>query len=258
VPAPVSEIAARPDVAIRASRPNLPEWLVRKLHPIHARERFIARGGFHRPAGTERWSLHALPLGRHVYRVQDEQDGLWHLVIDDQQRPERLQARLRRDGRPVEVTMTFFDDEVLVWRRGAEPSSEAIALPPGHRLLWPPLAGRLRCLGFPPGSETPDPEQPAAIMTSLVRLASPARGLLTVRPVKFTLRTSATLRSTDGQETSQLRLITPGLPTLVATLDSEDDALSWHESSENAPDRHVMLGERSPDESATASMAGQG
>jgi hypothetical protein len=229
---------------------------VRKLHPIHARERFVARGGYQRPAGTERWSLHALPLGRHVLRVQDEHDGLWHLVIDDQQMPERLQVRLRRDGRPIEATMTFFEDEVLVWRRGAEPSSEAIALPPGSRLLWPPLAGRLRCLGFPPGAQTPEPGQPAAIMTSLVRLASPARGLLTVRPVKFTLRTSAAQGSAGGLEKSQLRLMTPGLPTLVATLDSEGNALSWHESSESHPERHTPLGERLPDEAAPASMAG--
>jgi hypothetical protein len=226
---------------------------VRKLHPIHARERLMARGGYRRPEGSEVWSLHELPLSRQVLRVQDEHDGLWHLVLDGRGRPERLQVRLQHDGRRLESTLTFFEDEVLIWRRGAEPSSEAIALPPGSRLLWPPLAGRLRCLGLPPGGAETDPEQATAIMTALVRLGSSARGVLTLRPVKFTLLTTAMQQPAQGEASSQVRLMTPGLPMLVATRDAEGEAMRWHEEADGKQD--VLLGERLADDGATAPTA---
>ena len=215
---------------------------MRKLHPVHARERLVARGSFRRAEGEERWTLHALPAERHVLRVQDERAGLWHLALDDAGLPERLQVRMRHEARRLDATFTFFEDEVLVWRRGAEPASEAVALPPGTRLLWPPLAGRLRCLGF--GTRILAADQPEAVMTALVRPAPPARGLLTVRPVKFTVRD---VPSASEAEAARLRLETPGLPVLSAALDDGVEALRWWEESsdeEGGPPTERSLGER--------------
>lgn len=105
------------------------------------------QGALRHPDGrVEAWTAHALPEGRHVLRVEESDGALWHLSLDHDARPERLQARWREGARGMEATITFFDDEALIWRRGAEPGSEALAVPPGYRLLWPPVAGRDWCL----------------------------------------------------------------------------------------------------------------
>jgi hypothetical protein len=68
----------------------------------------------------------------------DAGDSLWHCVLDEAGAPERVQVRVGSGADAVDVTFTFFEGEVLVWRKGAEPASEAIAVPSGVGLAWSP------------------------------------------------------------------------------------------------------------------------
>ena len=191
---------------------------MRKLHPIAPHEVLARQGHVRRPDGAvEDWTLHTLPADRQVIRVEVSGAELWHLTLDDTGAPERLEVRLAEDGRTMDATLTFFEDEVLVWRRGAEPASEALAVPPGYRLLWPPVAGREVCLA---GSAPPD-GTPDAVMCLLVRRRPPDKGWLSLRPVKLTVR---------GGE-SQLTLDTPGLTAMKATLGPDGGLMRWTEGS---------------------------
>lgn len=188
---------------------------MRKLHPIGPHEVLAAAGRVQRPdGGVEDWSRHGLPGGRQAVRVEVAGAELWHLVLDEDGHPERLELRLVTGGRQVDATYTFFEDEVLVWRRGAEPASEALAVPPGYRLLWPPVAGRVECL-----AGAVEPGQTDAVMClSLVR-RGPAQGGLAARPAKFTVtRTAGTLT-----------LRNPGLADMTAELDATGTLARWRE-----------------------------
>jgi hypothetical protein len=68
--------------------------------------------------------------------------SLWHAVLDVDGRPERVQVRLGSGPDAVDATFTFFDNEVLVWRRGAHPSAEAIPLSAPVSLDWAPVSCR--------------------------------------------------------------------------------------------------------------------
>ena len=72
----------------------------------------------------------------------DAGDSLWHAVLDSDGRPERVQVRVGSGPEAIEATFTFFDNEVLVWRKGAQPAVEAIPLSPPVRLAWAPTACR--------------------------------------------------------------------------------------------------------------------
>jgi hypothetical protein len=114
----------------------------------------------------------------------------------------------------VDATYTFFEDEVLIWRRGAEPASEALAVPPGYRLLWPPVAGRVECL-----AAAVEPGQTDAVMClSLVR-RGPAQGGLASRPVKFTMTRAA----------GTLTLRNPGLADMTAEMGATGALARWRE-----------------------------
>ncbi len=192
---------------------------MRKLHPVGAHEALLRAGRFRRPDGTlEAFTVHGLPAERRAVRVEVAGAELWHLIVDELGLPERLEARLSADGRTLEATFTFFQDEVLVWRRGGEPASEAVALPPGYRLLWPPAAGRDICLT----GVAPDDGSPAAVMCCLLRRRARGGGGLALRPVKFTVR-----RSGGG-----LIFLTPGLPEALAELDAAGGLVRWVEGDE--------------------------
>lgn len=125
---------------------------MRKLHPTGPREIPVARGRLAVPGGGEEvWTAHRGPAGRTVVRVEDSSGCLWYLAVDEAGRPERLQARLRDGAGSLDATFTFFDDEVLVWRRGGGSASEAIPMPTGYGLVWPPFAGRGLLLAAAPG-----------------------------------------------------------------------------------------------------------
>ena len=183
---------------------------MRVLHPVRSQEAPLDAGTWIRPDGSaEGFQVHALGDGRAVVRVE----ALWHLVLAPDGRPERLQVRIRHDGRTVDATLTFFEDEVLIWRRGAAPPSEAIALAPGTRLLWPPIAGRERCLAGLSAAA------PATVPCLLVDIVPPERGGLTARPVQL-----AVARTADG-----VRLASPGLPDMALAVDGAGGLASWVE-----------------------------
>jgi hypothetical protein len=150
-----------------------------------------------------------------VVRVELSGGDLWHLMLDEAGAPERLEARLSRGGRTLDVTCTCFEDEVLVWRRGGEPASEALAIPPGYRLLWPPIAGRDLALA---GAARAD-GGPAAVMCLWLKATGPEQGGLRARPVKFTLRPES-----DG-----FHLDTPGLDPMQAVLAPDGSLAAWRQ-----------------------------
>lgn len=190
---------------------------MRKLHPVGAHERLVRESRFARPDGAvEEGSVHAIGAGRHAVRVSIDgprRSGLWHLVVDEDGSPERLQARFREEGRVVDVTVTFFEDEALVWRRGAGEPSEAIEIPPGYRLLWPPYTGRGLSLVGLPAVDGPD-----ARMFALVRARSLDEGGLQVRPVKLSIRPAP----------GGLTLETPGLPDARVEFGPDSELVRWH------------------------------
>ncbi len=187
---------------------------MRVLHPVRSQEAPLDAGTWIRPDGSaEAFQVHGLGDGRAVVRVEGDGPALWHLVLDPDGRPERLQVRIRHDGRTVDATLTFFEDEVLIWRRGAAPPSEAIALAPGTRLLWPPIAGRERCLAGLSAAA------PARVPCLLIVVVPPDRGGLTARPVEL-----AVARTADG-----VRLATPGLPEMALAVDAAGRLAGWVE-----------------------------
>lgn len=205
---------------------------MRKLHPAGADETLVDTGRWIRPGhAAETWTTHLDPDGRRIVRVETTAGDLWHVVLAPDGRPERLEARLveagpARDdaaGPPVvDVACTGFDDEVLIWRRGAEPASEAVAVPPGYRLLWPPLAGRAECLAA--WLDRTPRQGPDAVMLLSVARRPAARGGLRFRPVKFTLRAE------DAPHGARrIHLTTPGLPDAWAEVDAAGRLVRWAE-----------------------------
>lgn len=190
---------------------------MRKLHPIGSHEVLVRGSRYARPdRSVEEGTVHALGGGRHAVRVTVEgarRNSLWHLILDENGAPERLQARFQEDGPVVDVTLTFFEDEVLVWRRGAGIASEAIALPPGYRLLWPPFTGRGLALKGLPAANGPD-----ARIFALIRLRPLAEGAIEVRPVKFAIQPAP----------GGLTLGTPGLPDARAEIGPDGELIRWH------------------------------
>lgn len=196
---------------------------MRVLHPVRAQEALLDAGTLIRPdGGVESWQVHRLPAGRTAVRVESDGPALWHLVLDAEGRPERVQVRLRDEGRTAEATLTFFEDEVLIWRRGAQPDSESIALPPGTRLLWPPIAGRERCMAGLLGPAMDDDgavPRPDAAMFLLVRRRTPDKGWLSARLAKLTVLSRA-----DG-----LALSSPGLPEMTLSVEVDGRLRGWTE-----------------------------
>ncbi len=192
---------------------------MRKLHPIGSHERMLRASRYARPdRSVEEGTVHTLGGGRHAVRVIVEgarRSAMWHLVMDDHGAPERIQARFREEGLGpvVDVTLTFFDDEVLIWRRGAGRASEAIALPPGYRLLWPPFTGRGLALAGLPAIDGPD-----ARMFALIRPRPLDDGALEVRPVKLAIHPAP----------GGMTLDTPGLPDMRVELGPDGELLRWH------------------------------
>lgn len=194
---------------------------MRKLHPIGARERLILETRFFRPdRSVEEGLVHALGAGRYAVRASVEGDrriGLWHLVIDEHGTPERLQARIVDVGATVDVTFTFFSDEVLVWRRGGGVASEAVALPPGYGLLWPPYTGRGLALAGLPAVEGRD-----ARTFALVRACPPAEGALEIRPEEIEIRPAP----------GGLSLFAPGYAEARVELAPDGEVARWRSEGE--------------------------
>jgi len=162
---------------------------MRRLHPISEHEQTVAQGAYaYRQAGEhagagEEWELTRLPDGGHIYRVEaGDGEGLWHLMLAPDGRPDRLQLRLHDDaGRRFDATYTFFDTEVLVsgGQVGRRPEKDVTELPAGYSLLWLPFAGRgMARIGC-------DSEAGAAqaVPVYLMRQESPEDGWLSARPV---------------------------------------------------------------------------
>lgn len=186
---------------------------MRRLHPVGRHEVPVDQGTIRRPDGDpETWTVHAAPEGRHLVRVEAA-GALWHLALDAAARPERLQVRLREGAHDIEATVTFFDDEALIWRRGAQPASEVVALAPGSRLLWPPVAGRDWCLA---GIAAAGSQVVPAVRLDRVEAA---RGGVAVRPEEL-----SAVRA-DGVVT----LAVPGRPAARMTLDASGRLLAWRE-----------------------------
>lgn len=186
---------------------------MRRLHPVGRHEVPVDQGAIRLPDGElETWTVHALPEGRHVVRVEAS-GALWHLALGADALPERLQARWREGARDVEATVTFFDDEALIWRRGAEPASEVVALPSGCRLLWPPVAGRDWCLA---GIAAGGPEAVAVVRLDRVEAA---RGSVVARSDAFSA----------AREGDVLTLTAPGRPEARMALDASGRLLAWRD-----------------------------
>jgi hypothetical protein len=150
--------------------------------------------------------------------------SLWHLVLAPDGRPERMEARWMEAGRPVELALTCFPDEVMVWRRGAEPASESLALPPGYRLLWPPVSGRDHCLmNLDAFMDGPDR---GIVMVCALGCRPAARGGLRARPVKLTIGVAQADGAADGAR-PEVRLSTPGWPEQRLTLDEAGRLARW-------------------------------
>ena len=194
---------------------------MRRLYPPRKGDRLEDEGRYQRvDASVEHWSRHRDASGRVTLRVETLPGGdLWHLVLAPDGRPERVEARLRHAEGLMELALTCFEDEVLIWRRGAEPASERLEMPPGYRLFWPPIAGRAECLAGLDGFF--DEQGRAAAMFLFLRLRPPSRGGLRVRPAKLGL-----LR---GQAADRLLLQTPGLPEMRAEFDEAGDIRRWLE-----------------------------
>lgn len=175
--------------------------------------------------------------------------SLWHLVLAPEGRPERMEARWSVAGTAVELALTFFPDEVLIWRRGAGPAAESLALPPGYRLLWPPVSGREACLTSL--DELLDASGRGLLMVCALACRPAARGGLRARPVKLDLylgageadsgsagspatSPDASAASSDSGAVApeaapetQLTLSTPGWPAQRLTLDPAGRLASW-------------------------------
>ncbi len=234
-----------------------------RLHAPSVQEELVDAGRCRRPDGAvERYSVHRDPEGRHLVRVavapaEGEAPGaegpwtdpvagvlpapsLWHLVLAPDGRPERMEARWSQDGSPVELALTFFPDEVLLWRRGAEPAAESLALPPGFRLLWPPVSGREACLT---GLDTLlDAEGRGLLMVCALGCRPAARGGLRARPVKLGLSLAAPAAADprdpstaepaappagDPSGAVELTLSTPGWPPQRLSLDPAGRLSAW-------------------------------
>ena len=151
--------------------------------------------------------------------------SLWHLALAPEGRPERMEARWSEAGTAVELALTFFPDEVLIWRRGAGPAAESLALPPGYRLLWPPVSGREACLT---GLDALLDEQGRGLLMVCALGCRPvARGGLRARPVKLGLALAEAPTDDASTTTSTLRLSTPGWPAQHLELDPDGRLASW-------------------------------
>ena len=210
---------------------------MRRLYPPRKGDQLEAEGRYRRADGSlEQWSRHRDASGRVTLRVEAMPSaGLWHLVIAPDGRPERVEARLPHPEGVMEVAMTCFEDEVLIWRRGAEPASEGLDMPPGYRLFWPPVAGRAECLA---GLEDLfDEAGRAAVMFLSLTSRPPSRGGLRARPVKLgLLRRGAsigidgeTTEASGGSSVKRLLLQSPGLPKMQAVFDEAGDIHQWLE-----------------------------
>lgn len=199
---------------------------MRRLHPVGRAEAADETGTYRRPDGSaESYTVHRRVDGGHVVRVEGEDDDLWHLSLDPEGRPERIQVRLREGGRRVDATVTFFEDEALVWRRGADPSSERVACPPGSRLLWAPMAGRgLALAGLARATDGP-------VEIGLLRVAPAPGSGLAVASVGGRLR-----READG-----LMLDLDGGPSVRISLDERGRLLRWVESEDDQGRRGERL-----------------
>ena len=231
-----------------------------RLHAPGAAERLVDGGRSLRPAGqVEAFSVHVDGEGRFFVRVAvlpgrepdpgaapasgaserwiDPVSGLlppgslWHLVLAPDGRPERLEARWLEEGRPVELALTCFPDEVMIWRRGAEPASESLAVPPGYRLLWPPVSGRDHCLMNLDAFL--DIHDRGILMVCALACRPAARGGLRARPVKLTIGVDASPATDNAVEPrtvvprTVVSLSTPGWPEQRLTLDEAGRLARW-------------------------------
>lgn len=247
-----------------------------RLHAPSTQEELVDAGRCRRPDGAiERYTVHRDAEGRHWVRVavappqpgtaggaaagawSDPVAGvlptpsLWHLVLAPEGRPERMEARWSQDGSPVELALTFFPDEALIWRRGAEPATESLALPPGFRLLWPPVSGREACLtGL---DALLDGEGRGILMVCALGCRPAARGGLRARPVKLGLSlgpdepasapaASGAPDGTEGAgEESHLTLDTPGWPPQRLSLDPAGRLSAWQVGEDSIACRRPWL-----------------
>ena len=216
-----------------------------RLHAPGAADRLVDGGRSLRPGGqVEAFSVHADAEGRFVVRVAvlpaGAPDGaerwvdpvggplpagsLWHLVLAPDGRPERMEARWLELCRPVELALTCFPDEIMIWRRGAEPASESLALPPGYRLLWPPVSGRDHCLMDLDAML--DSSDRGIVMVCALACRPAVRGGLRARPVKLTIGIEAAGDRADAAG-AVVSLGTPGWPEQRLTLDDAGRLARW-------------------------------
>ncbi len=222
---------------------------MRRLHRPKRGDEMVDRGRIELDgAREERFTVHREAGGRQTVRVEALPSGdLWQLTLSPAGRPERIEHRRREGDAVFEATLTCFEDEVLIWRRGAEPISEQLAMPPGYRLLWPPVAGRGECLA---GLESElDGEGRAAQIFMLLRLRPLDRGGLGARPVKLGLRVEPATNENEELRPGPARRIglsTPGLRDMRAELDAAGRLLRWLEAEK-------VVGMRRPDPDAPSS-----
>jgi len=218
---------------------------MRRLHPVGPREKLVDAARYEHPDGViEESEVHAQDGDRLVVRVAVRAPhepatviALWHLTLGPERSPERVQLRLMDRGRRMEAALTFFPGEALVWRRGAEPASQAVMLPPAPRLLWPPFAGRDICLaGLAPseqdGAES-DPKvagsQGLASAVALLRRVPTAEGGVVLESSQVQAKLLKRLAPKDeGGAALILGLESPELGRMRAELDDRGLAIAWH------------------------------
>lgn len=214
---------------------------MRRLHPISDHEQPVAQGQYDYLADGEntgigeQWELTHLPDGSRLYRVEvGEGDGLWHLIVAPDGRPDRLQIRLRDDaGRRFDATHTFFEDEVVVSQGqvGKQTEQRAVSLQPGYGLLWAPFAGReLALTGYEADASGP---QSAALY--LIRRLSSDEGWLSGRSIRGAVGGSdnAILTMPAGSfEAREVVFSTSELPDQRGWLDEHGNVLRWEADSE--------------------------
>lgn len=209
---------------------------MRRLHPVSDEERVVAQGEHQylragEPTETgEQWELTRRSDGCRIHRVEvGDGEGLWHLILESDGRPDRLQVRLRDEaGRRFDATYTFFEDEVMVvgGQVGLESKKNVVELPPRYGLVSAPFAGReLRLLGYDPEA---GPQQ--TITQYLLRQRPSDEGWLSGRPVECMLEDlgESELEVPAGTfEAREVQFTTPDLPRQRGWFDRHGTLLRW-------------------------------
>lgn len=203
---------------------------IQYLHPPTELEELTARGEYvylhnNQAVGQEAWALHECRDGTAVWRSEFEDERghvLSHLLLSPDRRADRLQVRLRPQGRSEQQAVyTFYDDNVMLVQHGRR---LILDLPPDYTLLAVDVGSR--ALALPPLDW--EGAQPTVQMVFTVLLRGDT---FWSKPVKWAAHPLGTdLSVTVGDTTYQaraVRLSVPDLPDQRGWFDRHGIPLRW-------------------------------